>query len=80
MFAALKILEIMVKRGGQFDCISAIVEDTGLSKYLVRKALKELQIKNLVWRHGNKFYATTWGERLINSQDSNFAVTPYEYL
>lgn len=80
MFVALQILELIVSRGGEIDSISKIVEETKLSKYCVRKALKEMQDKNLVTRDKNKFHASVWGVRLINSQDSNYAVTHYEYL
>ena len=80
MLVSLQLVENLVKRAGDFDSISKIVDETKLSRYCVRKALKELQSANLVRREKNKFSATVWGVRLINSQDSNFAVTPYENL
>jgi len=80
MFIYMRLLEFLVDRGGELDSISKLVEETKWSTYAVRKALKELQAANLVGRNKNKFFATVWGIRLINSQDSNFAVTPYEYL
>jgi biotin operon repressor len=76
----MRLLEFLVDRGGEFDSISKLVEETKWSTYAVRKALKELQAGNFVGRNKNKFFATVWGIRLINSQDSNFAVTPYENL
>lgn len=79
MILSFQVLELL-SRGVQFDSISKLALETKVSVYLIRKTLKELQHTNLVRRNKNQFIVTVWGMRLLNSQNSNFAVTLFENL